>query len=331
MEISKNKVLAIGLSSGGLDSMLAALVLKQQGIEVLWVSFETPFFSADKAREASQMTGIPLRVEKILDEYMGILLDPPAGYGKNMNPCMDCHALMFRLAGKIMEEEEGSFLFSGEVLGQRPKSQTRNAMNYVAKHSGRGGYILRPLSAKSLEPTIPENQGWVDRERLLDFSGRTRKPQMALAREYGIKKYPAPAGGCLLTDKGFSDRLKDLIAHQGEYGDRDFELLKHGRHFRLDETGKAVVGRNKADNEQIEVLADSSEDIVISMANTPGPKVLVPHGAPAQTVHMAAALCAAYSKSENGADAMVNVIRDTKREVIRVETPDKEDFAQILL
>ena len=170
-----------------------------------------------------------------------MLLDPPAGYGKNMNPCMDCHALMFRLAAIVMEDMGASFLFSGEVLGQRPKSQTQNALNYVNKRSGLPGFILRPLSAKRLTPTSAEEQGMVNRDLLLDFSGRSRKPQMALAKEYGITKYPAPAGGCLLTDKGFSDRLRDLFAHQTSYDERDFEFLKYGRHFRLSDTAKAIV------------------------------------------------------------------------------------------
>jgi tRNA U34 2-thiouridine synthase MnmA/TrmU len=199
-DIKKKAVRALGLCSGGLDSILAGLVLRQQGIDVAWVSFETPFFSADKARAAARLTGIPLSVQCITSVYMPMLRNPACGYGKNMNPCMDCHALMFRLAGERMRAEGFDFLFSGEVLGQRPMSQTKNALRYVEKHSGFDGWILRPLSARRLPETFAEREGLVDRERLLDLSGRGRKPQIALAEAFGITAYPAPAGGCLLTD-----------------------------------------------------------------------------------------------------------------------------------
>jgi tRNA U34 2-thiouridine synthase MnmA/TrmU len=200
--ITHQTVRALGLCSGGLDSMLSALVLRRQGIHVEWISFETPFFSADKARRAANQTGIPLHVQDITDEYLVMLQAPPAGFGKNMNPCMDCHALMFRKAGFFMQAHGFDFLFSGEVLGQRPMSQTAPSLRYVEKHSGFDGKILRPLSARRLPETDMERQGLVDRNRLLDLSGRSRKPQMALAAEFGIGAYPSPAGGCLLTDPG---------------------------------------------------------------------------------------------------------------------------------
>ena len=260
-----------------------------------------------------------------------MLLNPPAGYGKNMNPCMDCHALMFRLASKVMEEIGADFLFSGEVLGQRPKSQTQNALNYVNKHSGVPGYILRPLSAKKLTPTILENQGLINRDLLLDLNGRSRKPQMALAEKFGITEYPAPAGGCLLTDKGFSDRLRDLFAYQKSYVARDFELLKYGRHFRISETVKAVVGRNRSDNEQINAHVREDEDIVVKMAGIPGPSVILPHGANEQAVRLAAQLCAAYSKAKEGETAGVSILAGESREVIHVEVPDKGIFYNAML
>jgi tRNA-uridine 2-sulfurtransferase len=178
MDLHLKKAKGLGLCSGGLDSMLAALVLREQGIGVFWVSFETPFFSADKARRASGQTGIPLTVVDITDRYLPMLKHPPGGYGKYMNPCMDCHALMFRIAGEIMVEKGYDFLFSGEVMGQRPMSQTKNSLRYVEKRSGFDGLILRPLSARLLPETIMEQKGMVDRERLCDFSGRSRKPQM---------------------------------------------------------------------------------------------------------------------------------------------------------
>jgi tRNA-specific 2-thiouridylase len=206
MTSNQGKTRALGLCSGGLDSMLAGLVLREQGIEVEWVTFETPFFNAAKAGKASRITGIPLTVKAIYPVYIEMLKNPPAGYGKYMNPCMDCHALMFKLAGAIMRAREFDFLFSGEVLGQRPMSQNKTSLRYVEKHSGFDGYILRPLTAKNLPETIPEKEGLVDRELLLDIAGRGRKDQIKLAEKFGIKDYPAPAGGCLLTDVGYTNR-----------------------------------------------------------------------------------------------------------------------------
>ncbi len=207
-------VRALGLTSGGLDSILSALVLKDQGIEVAWVNFETPFFSSDRARRAARMTGIPLRVKNITGVYVKMLKNPNCGYGANMNPCLDCHALMLELAGSIMTEEGFDFLFTGEVLGQRPMSQTKPSLRYVEKQSGYDGYILRPLSAARLPVTIPEKEGLVNRDLLLDITGRSRKPQIKLAGEFGLEDYSSPGGGCLLTDKGYSDRLRDLFDHQ---------------------------------------------------------------------------------------------------------------------
>jgi tRNA-specific 2-thiouridylase len=324
-------VRALGICSGGLDSILSALVLKQQGIHVEWINFETPFFNADKARRAAEMTGIPLMVKQITPVYLEMLKDPNCGYGSNMNPCLDCHALMFRLAGEVMKEKGFDFLFSGEVVGQRPMSQTKPSLRYVEKHSGAGGYILRPLSAKLLPQTIPEQQGLVDRDRLLDISGRGRKRQMELARAFGITDYPAPAGGCLLTDVGFSRRLKDLFDHQKNYEERDFELLKHGRHFRLHGQYKAIVGRTKADNEQILNLLDPARDICLRMADIPSPTVLLPNGASEEVVREAAALCTTYSKAENGKTARVSVKTPDGFQVITVTALRREDFKPFII
>jgi tRNA-specific 2-thiouridylase len=313
----KKDVRALGLCSGGLDSMLAGLVLRQQGIEVAWVSFETPFFSADKARAASRMTGIPLTVQRITDVYLPMLRSPACGYGKNMNPCMDCHALMFRLAGESMRTEGFDFLFSGEVLGQRPMSQNKTALRYVEKHSGFDGYILRPLSARLLPETIPEAMGMVDRERLLDFSGRGRKPQMALAEAFGITDYPAPAGGCLLTDPNYSRRLKDLFDHQEEVAEAQLELLKYGRHFRLDERTKIVVGRTQGENQRILDFYDPAGDILLKLKAYPGPTVLAPHDAPPSALHKAAAICAGYSKAPSDEAVDVQVTAPGRRDIIR--------------
>ena len=243
MNSDSKQVRALGLCSGGLDSILAALVLRRQGIDVEWVVFETPFFSADKALRAARLNRVPITVKHILPIYLEMLKSPPAGYGKQMNPCMDCHALMFKLAGEEMQARGFDFLFSGEVSGQRPMSQNKNSLRYVEKNSGFDGYIVRPLSAQNLPVTLPEKEGLVDREKLLNFSGRTRKPQLELAASLGVTDFPSPAGGCLLTEKGYTSRLRDLFKHQDTYRDKEFYLLSYGRHLRLNADHKLIVGR----------------------------------------------------------------------------------------
>ncbi|SMC87585.1 tRNA U34 2-thiouridine synthase MnmA/TrmU, contains the PP-loop ATPase domain [Desulfocicer vacuolatum DSM 3385] len=311
-------VRALGLSSGGLDSILAALILKDQGIDVTWITFKTPFFSPKSAIQASKQNNIPIQVEDITDIYMEMLKNPPAGYGKNMNPCMDCHALMFAQAGAVMEKEGFDFLFSGEVAGQRPMSQTKNSMNYVAKNSGFKGHILRPLSARLFPETPMEKEGLVDRERLLDISGRSRKTQIALAEKMGVTRYPAPAGGCLLTDKGFSKRLRDLMDVQKKYDTRDLYLLSHGRHLRLAPDTRIVVGRTKAENHEISKLYDSQKDIRLRHARLPGPLTIMPGGGNEEMVRLAASICAGYTKADPGLPTQVVVQFRKKEEIITV-------------
>jgi len=295
--VHQKKIKALGLCSGGLDSILSALVLKHQGIDVVWVAFETPFFSAEKARKASINNGIPLIVKNITEPYMPMLKNPPCGYGKNMNPCMDCHALMFRIAGEMMGETESDFLFSGEVLGQRPMSQKRNSLRYVEKNSGFDGYILRPLSARVLPETPVEIKGLVDREKLYGFSGRSRKPQMELAEKFGVTDYPSPAGGCLLTDPGYARRLKDLFDHQAKIAVPELDLLAFGRHFRLNSEVKLIVGRNKEDNARILNLYRPDQDMALKLKSINGPVGLIPRGCERPDIEEAAAICAGYSKA----------------------------------
>ncbi len=331
MVLEEQPVRALGLCSGGLDSMLAGLVLRDLGIEVNWVTFETPFFSAKKAKAISKTTGVPLTVKKITPVYLKMLKNPPCGYGKHMNPCMDCHALMFRIAGEMMTGSGYDFLFSGEVLGQRPLSQTRPALRYVEKHSGFDGYILRPLSAKLLTETIPEKEGKVDRAKLLAFSGRSRKPQIQLAKSFGITDYPTPAGGCLLTDKEFAKRLKDLFDCQKESEERDYHLLKHGRHFRLNPDTKIIVGRTQADNENIEKYHNPSKDILIRLKKFPGPTVLMPGGGGEEAVLLASSICTGYSKAPVNTPVEVNVDSPSGRKTVQVIGLSAGEASHLLL
>jgi len=238
---------------------------------------------------------------------------------------------MLETAGSMMKREGFDFLFTGEVLGQRPMSQTKPSLRYVEKRSGIAGFVVRPLSAKLLPPTVPEERGLLDRERLLDISGRSRKRQMKLAEAFGITDYPAPGGGCLLTDPGFSRRVKDLLEHQDECQGRDFELLKCGRHFRLHDTYKVVVGRTTEDNRRISRLIDPDKDIKLHMMDIPGPTVLVPFGAPEEIVHEAATLCAAYSKTQDGESVRVSVKGPGRSAVITVQGGSREKYHPYLI
>ena len=197
-------VTGVGLISGGLDSVLATRVLQDQDIRIIGVSFVTPFFGSEKAEKAAAMLDIDLKVIDITKIHLEVVKYPKYGYGKGMNPCIDCHALMFHEAGKVMEEEGADFLFSGEVLGERPMSQNRQSLMIVARRSGCEKLIIRPLSAKLLPETLPEREGKVNREKLLDIEGRSRKRQMELVDHYGITEYAQPAGGCLLTVPGYA-------------------------------------------------------------------------------------------------------------------------------
>ena len=331
MNPTKPKVRALGLCSGGLDSTLAGVVLRDQGIDVEWITFETPFFSAAKARKASEKTGIPLTVKPIYSVYIKMLKDPPAGYGKQMNPCMDCHALMFKLAGEMMKQNHFDFLFSGEVLGQRPMSQTRSSLQYVEKHSGFKGYILRPLSAKNLPETIPEKERLVDRERLLDIAGRGRKRQIALAKQYGLTDYPAPAGGCLLTDVGYSRRLQDLFAHQDACTEEELHLLKYGRHFRLNPQTKLIVGRTEKDNENILKYHNPQADTLIDVKDHPSPLALIPGGASKDATYLAGSICVGYSKASNLTPIEVVVTTPQGQETIQVIGIPTDDFKKLLI
>ena len=265
----KDKIKAVALFSGGLDSILAVKLIQEQGIEVKGVNFKTPFFGLDEILVITKDLDIDLEIIDITEELLKVLKKPKYGFGKNMNPCIDCHTLMFKKAGEYMTKIGASFILSGEVLGERPMSQNRNSLNIIERESGFEGRILRPLSALLLPETIPEKEGLVDRSKLLDISGRSRKRQMELAAKIGIRDYPSPAGGCKLTEPSFSNRLKDLFA-QKQYSLEEIELLKLGRHFRLDRGVKLVVGRNKNENEKIQEFFREG-DLLFKAKNLKGP------------------------------------------------------------
>ncbi len=268
----KRKHSCFALFSGGLDSMLAVLHMKSLGYRVLPIFFSTPFFGPDKAQETANRIGFDLIVHDLTDLHLNMIEKPKYGYGKNLNPCIDCHGLMFHEAGKLMKEYNVDFIISGEVMGQRPMSQRKDALNAVGKLSGIKDLLIRPLSQKLLTDTLPIREGWVKKEEMLDIQGRNRKRQMKIASEYGIDFYPSPGGGCLLTDPGFTRKLKDLMQYD-MMNERSIEFLKTGRHLRLDKNVKIIIGRNKAENDRISELAQ--DEIVLQAKNFPGPLGLI--------------------------------------------------------
>jgi tRNA U34 2-thiouridine synthase MnmA/TrmU len=279
--------------------MLACRVLLNQGIAVTGITFRTPFFGSERGGTAARNLGIAHLVLDITEDHLAMVKAPKYGYGRNMNPCIDCHAMMFNRAGRLMEELGARFLFSGEVLGQRPMSQNLKALRSVEKLSGYQGLILRPLSARLLPETVPEINGLVDRDLLLDIRGRSRLRQMELAEEWGLSEYPTPGGGCLLTDPGFSDRLRELVRVHPGSDSLDVERLKIGRHFRLPGGSKAVVGRNHEENEKLKNLVREG-DIVLRNHELPGPLTLLEAGATPRDTELAAALTVRYGKASSG-------------------------------
>lgn len=290
-------VKAVALLSGGLDSHLSAKIIKLQQIDVIGVTFISPFFGSKKAILAASELGIPLKIIDISASYLDLLKAPKYGFGKNLNPCLDCHILMVKKAGEYMQKIGADFLITGEVVGSRPKSQSRDSLKILEKVSGLNGLILRPLSAKTLSLTIPEDNGWVDRERLYEITGRSRKIQIELAKELGIEKYSQPAGGCLLTDENYSRRVRDLLQH-AEPTINDIQLLKPGRHFRLSDQTKIIVGRNHIENSIMLELAQPY-DIILQVQNYGSPIVILRgKDLSDEAILKAAQLCARYSDAK---------------------------------
>jgi len=321
---------ALCIFSGGLDSMLASQLVRAQGLEVLALFFETPFFRSERSRKSAAHISLPLKVVDITERHLEVVQSPKHGYGAHMNPCIDCHALMLRIAGELLEQEGADFVISGEVLGQRPMSQNRGALNRVAAESGLGNLLLRPLSAKHLPLTLPEESGWVNRDLLMDIMGRSRKPQIALARKFHIHDYPSPAGGCLLTEKAFSRRLSHLFSTRSRPKINELELLKLGRHFTLDTGSKLVVGRDRQENEGILALA-GEEEVVIMPISVPGPTAVLTGPAPSPFLALAADITASYSDTEGIDSVEIRVIWRGREEHLSVVPKPKENFRPLMI
>lgn len=264
---------AVALFSGGLDSLLAVKLIQEQKTEVIGISFISPFFGSEKAQKGAYELRIPLEIVDLTEELMEMIKKPKYGFGKHLNPCLDCHILMTKKAGEFMRKIGASFVISGEVLGERPMSQNKQALRIIEGESGLKDYLLRPLSAKLLPLTVPEKEGWVDREKLLDIKGRSRKIQLSLAQKYGLIEFPTPSGGCLLTDPIFSQRLKELLTLNPNPTRNNLELLKYGRHFTFP-SARVVVSRNQSENEKLSFLLQPG-DFLLELKNIPGPLTLV--------------------------------------------------------
>jgi tRNA-uridine 2-sulfurtransferase len=316
---------AVALMSGGLDSVLAIKLLQDQGIDVLALNFVSAFFTCagNQKRHIPTVTareeGFEIRVVKLGMDYMRLLENPPHGRGREMNPCVDCHRFMLQKAKKIMTEIGAAFVLTGEVLGQRPLSQHLQALRLIEKEAGLSGRLLRPLSAQLLAPTIPEEEGLVDRSRLLAIQGRSRKNQFALAEKYKLRTFSAPAGGCLLTDPVISRRLQDLFAELPDYDLIDVRLLSLGRHFRLHPQIKAIVGRNLEENERLGRLADRHQQLELRDHN--GPLMLVRGEPKEQDFDTLGRLLLFYAKKVTAKEVVVRRIQAGRIDEFTVGRP----------
>jgi tRNA U34 2-thiouridine synthase MnmA/TrmU len=289
---------ALAMISGGLDSILAAKLVKDQGIEVIGICFKSNFFNEKNALKIVKQIDIPLEVIDFSDEHFIMVKDPKHGHGKNMNPCIDCHAMMMRHCGVLLEKFHADFIITGEVLNQRPMSQNKSALDIVKNESGIGHKILRPLCAKNLNPTEMEIEGLIDREALMDIKGRNRKVQIELAKKWGILEYPSPAGGCKLTEPNYSIRLRDLVVHKKDISKKDLEMLKIGRHFRVSKDAKIVSTRTEEEWEIINKLLEP-EDLMFLTVDYNGSAVVIIGEATKEDVDFAAKLSGRYCKGKD--------------------------------
>ncbi|MHB1382026.1 MAG: hypothetical protein ACYCXJ_07380 [Thermoleophilia bacterium] len=294
---------AIALLSGGLDSRLAVKMMLDQGIEVEAVNFVTIFCTCtakgsckSEARAAAEEFGIPLKVLNATDEILAAIRNPKHGFGRGINPCLDCRISMFRRAAGYMEEQGADFLVTGEVWGERPMSQRPEAMRIIEEESGLKDLIVRPLSAHLFEPSLPEREGWVDREQMMAIQGRSRKPQMQLATEIGVNDYPCPAGGCLLCEKQFAERLRRLLAEDPDPAVADIRALRLGRLFYTSDGGRIIIPRDEEETGKITAQARPG-DILMSAVDHKGPTAVVKTGGDSRTtLEEAAALTARFGQ-----------------------------------
>ncbi|NLK67088.1 MAG: ATP-binding protein [Campylobacteraceae bacterium] len=295
---------ALALFSGGLDSMLAVKLITMQGIDVTALYVDIGYNSKESnfelLKERARTAGADFKVVDVRSKYLqDVLLNPKYGYGKHMNPCIDCHAYMFKAALNMLEDEGASFIITGEVLGQRPMSQRKEALRSVDKLAGNeNDLILRPLSAKLLEPTTPEIKGWVDREKLLGISGRARSVQIKMAEEFGFDEYESPGGGCLLTMENFANKLRDAIKFEGLDTPDDGEILKFGRHLRLPDGAKLIIGKSLDDNQRLREIHNPKFVGVSLPSGVTGPYNLISKNASPEDKHLAAKLILAYSRGD---------------------------------
>lgn len=289
---------ALAMISGGLDSILAAKLIKDQGIEVIGICFKSYFFNEDNAKRMVEQIGIKLEVVDFSEEHFEMVKHPKHGWGKNINPCIDCHAMMMRYSGKLLDAFNADFIITGEVLNQRPMSQNRQALNIVKRESGFANKILRPLCALNLDPTEMELNGLVDRKNLLELSGRSRKPQMELADKWGIKEYPSPAGGCKLTEPNYSIRLREVIDRTGNATPKEIALLRYGRHMTTSNKNKIIVSRTGDEGEALKGLLDKS-DLVFIPSSHMGAMAVISGEACEADKELACKIVARYSKGKD--------------------------------
>jgi len=295
---------ALALFSGGLDSMIAVKLLTNQGIDVTALFIDVGFGSSDDKSEIlkkrASMVGADFEIIDAKEGFVqDILFNPKYGYGKNFNPCIDCHANMFRIALGLLDKYDAKFVITGEVIGQRPMSQRVDAIKNVTRLAGdEESLILRPMSAKIMEPTKPELEGWIDREKLLGISGRNRDVQLSLAKEWGFEEFESPGGGCLLTEEAMAKKIKEHIKHD-EFIVEDIDVLKVGRHLRLPNGAKLVIGRNKDDNEKIKKI-DNPKYIFARALDVPSPLCLINKDANEGDKLLAAKLILTYTKAKDG-------------------------------
>ncbi|MDF1545826.1 MAG: hypothetical protein P1R58_12095 [bacterium] len=327
---------AVALFSGGLDSALAVLLILRQNIEVTALTFMTHFgcdlgdrsSCGSNPYPAAEKYGFNVKLMHLGEKFVEIVKNPKHGRGKNMNPCTDCRILMLNEGKELMEMLGADFIFTGEVLGQRPMSQLKDKLNLTERETGLKGKLVRPLSAKLLKPTEPELSGLLDRDKLEGISGRGRKRQIEMAEQFGLQDYPSPASGCLLTDESYSNRLRDLLAHTDHIGFDDLNLLRVGRHFRLDRNTKVIVGRNEPDNLQI-MAYKQPHHFVLEAVEIGSPITLLIGDTSEDNIKKAAMITARYSSDKSLPSVRVTLTSDESNPAYDVPPAEDKDLALV--